>query len=174
MKGQTRHTGARAFTLVEATISVVIVGVMVVAALNTVGATRLGEYKIAASGRGLLLAQDLMAEIRQKSYEDPNAPILFGPESGEGTTNRTDFDDVDDFHNWSASPPEDTDGTDMTGLTGWARQVQVVWMNPSDLSQTVGSDQGVKRMTVTVTHNDVPMASMTAFRTSVWPGPGDE
>jgi len=172
MKERRRTT--RAFTLVEATVSIFILGVMVVVALNTVGATRLGEYKLAERCRALPLAQDLLAEILQQSYEDPNGSAVFGTESGEGTASRTDFDDVDDYHNWSASPPQNQDGTDMSDLSGWQRSVQVSWADPTDLSQTVGGDQGVKRITVTVEHDDVPVASVSAFRTSVWPGLGDE
>ena len=174
MKGQKQLKSARAFTLVEAVISVFIVSVMFVAALSMVGATRLGEYKVAESARGRPLAQDLLAEILQQPYEDANDPVVFGTESGEGTGDRSDFDDVDDYHNWSASPPQNQDGTDMNDLSGWERSVQVSWVDPRDLSQTAGTDQGVKRITVTVTHNDVPVASVSAFRTSAWPGPGDE
>jgi len=174
MKGQKQLRTARAFTLVEATVSIFILGVMVVAALSTVGATRLGEYKLAERCRALPLAQDLLAEVLQQSYEDPNGSAVFGTESGEGTASRTDFDDLDDYHNWSASPPQNQDGTDMSGLSGWQRSVQVSWADPTDLSQTVGNDQAVKRIAVTVKHGGVPMASVSAFRTSMWPGPGDE
>jgi Tfp pilus assembly protein PilV len=174
MKGQKQLRTARAFTLVEAVISIFIVSVMFVAALSMVGATRLGEYKVAESTRGLPLAQDLMAEILQQPYEDPNDPVQFGTESGEGTVDRSDFDDVDDYHNWSASPPQNQDGTDMNDLSGWERSVQVSWVDPTDLSQTMSSDQGVKRIAVTVTHDDVPVASVSAYRTSVWPEPGGE
>ena len=62
----------------------------------------------------------------------------------------------------------------MSDLSGWERTVQVSWVNPTNLSQTVGSDQGVKRIAVTVEHDNVPVASVSAFRTSVWPGLGDE
>ena len=160
----------RGFTLVEATISVFIVGVMFVAALSTVGATRLGEYKLGERCRALPLAQDLLAEILQQSYEDPNGSAVFGTEPGEGTASRTDFDDVDDYHSWSASPPQNKDGTNMSDLSGWQRNVQVSWADPTDLSQTVGNDQGVKRIAVTVKHDDVPVISLSAFRTSAWPG----
>ena len=169
MKGKKCCRNARAFTLVEATISVFIVGVMVVAALSTVGATRLGEYKVGERCRALPLAQDLLAEILQKPYENPDGSAVFCTEPGEGTASRIDFDDVDDYHNWSASPPQNRDGTDMSDLSGWRRSVQVIWVDPTNLSQTAGSDQGVKRITVTVTHDDVRVASLTAFRTSVWP-----
>ena len=170
MNGVRHFRTARAFTLVEATVSIFILGVMVVAALRTVGATRLGEYKLAERCRALPLAQDLLAEVMQRPYEDPNGSPVFGTESGEGTTSRADFDDVDDYHNWSASPPQNQDGTDMSDLSGWQRSVQVSWADPTNLSQTAGSDQGVKRIIVTVKHDDLPVASLTALRTSVWPG----
>jgi len=174
MKRVKQLRGGLAFTLVEVMISVIIVGVMFAAALNTVGSARVGEYKIGARNRGLLLAQDLLAEILQQAYDDPDDPVVFGTESGEGTSNRTDFDDVDDYHGWSKSPPQGRGGTVIPNLDGWERSVAVVWVNPADLSQTVGSNQGAKRMTVTVTHNGLPVASMFAFRTSAWPGLADE
>lgn len=163
-----------AFTLVEVMMSVIIVGVMFVAALNTVGHTRISEYKISERYRGLLLAQDLMAEILQQAYSDPSGTYVFGTESGEGTSDRMDFDDVDDYHDWSQSPPQRRDGTVIPDLTGWGRSVAVLWVNPDNLPQTSGSDQGAKRMTVTVTHNGLPVASVFAFRTSAWPGVHDE
>ena len=167
---------ARAFTLVEATVSVFIVGVMVVAALSTVGATRLGEYKVAERCRALPLAQDLMAEILQQAYADPAyGPGSFGlggDEVGDGS--RSLWDDVDDYHGWSASPPEQKDGTPITGLADWQRSVNVAWVDPMALSQVEGSESDVKRITVTVTHKNVPVASLTAFRTSVWPVLADE
>ena len=46
--------------------------------------------------------------------------------------------------------------------------MQVVWVNPLNLSQTVGSNQGVKRITVTVTHNNVPVATLFVFRTGAF------
>lgn len=163
-----------AFTLVEVMMSVIVVGMMFVAALNTVGSTRIGEYKISERNRGQVLAQGLMAEVLQQAYEDPSGPVAFGTESGEGTSNRTDFDDVDDYLDWSQSPPQRRDGTALPDLDGWGRSVAVVWVNPADLSQVVGSDQGLKRITVTVTHNGVPVASLLAWRSSAWPGLIDE
>ena len=133
----------RAFTLVEATISTVIVAVMLVAALQTVSSARLGEYKIGKQGQGLALALDLMAEIQQQTYEDPNGKAALGTEIGESTKDRRDFDDVDDYHNWSASPPEDAKGIDLPGLSGWERTVQVVWMD-SNLKTTSVTDKGIK------------------------------
>lgn len=158
---------AGGLALVEAVISMVIVSVMLVAALSTVGASRTGEHKMATRARGLLLAQGLMSEILQCAYEDPDDPgTSLGYEVGESTINRTDYDDVDDYLGWDASPPEDRDGTVIPGPDGYRRIVNVEWINPSDLEQIAGSPTGIKRITVMVRHNDVPVGSLFAIRTS--------
>lgn len=127
--------GMRAFTLVEAVISTVVVAIMLVAALNTVSSSRLGQYKLTTRGRGLALARELMAEIQQQAYEDPNGSAVFGVESGEQSTDRDDFGDVDDYHNWLKSPPEYKDGSAIPDHDGWGRSVEVVWLEPANLSQ---------------------------------------
>ena len=74
-------------------------------------------------------------------------------------------DDVDDYDGWSGSPPEYKDGTVIPDLDGWARHVTVAWVKATDLSLTSGSETNVKRITVTVTYNDMEVASLTAVRT---------
>ena len=76
MNHRLAHTGfARprraGFTLVEAAISTVLVSGLLVAALNTVGATKLGQQNTAERGHGYLLAQELMSEIMRQDYADP-------------------------------------------------------------------------------------------------------
>ena len=162
-----RPPAARAFTLAEAVVSTVIVAVMLLAAMNTLGAARIGESKIAQRYRGLHLARDLMAEILRQNYADPDDGVAsFGLELKKvGDGSRALWDDVDDYDGWSASPPQLKDGTEMTDLDGWERSVEVEWMSPWNLSLGVGSNQGVKRITVTVEHNGFPVASLVAFRT---------
>ena len=123
MKHDKQLRNTRAFTLIEAAVSVFIVGVMIVAALSTVGATRLGEYKVAESCRGWLLAQALMAEILQQPYEEPDDPVVFGLESGESIGDRLTFDDVDDYDGWTETPPQYKDGTTVPDCDGWSRTV---------------------------------------------------
>ncbi len=159
-----RHP-ARAFSLAEAIVAIAIVGIMLVAALNTVGAARLGEQKTGDRGKGMLLAQQLMAEILQQRYEEPVDIPVFGPESGEAAGSRANFDDVDDYEGWAASPPQYRDGTVIPDLVGWTRSVHVDWVDPADLAQVVGSDARIKRITVRVTRGDVPAASIAAVRT---------
>ena len=93
---------------------------------------------------------DVSREILENDYVEPDETPVFGCESSESGVSRTDWDDVDDYHLWSATPPQDRSGTVLPNSTGWQRDVVVEWVDPSDPASTVGGDQGVKRVTVTV------------------------
>ena len=155
----------RCFTLVETVLCIVVTGLMLVAALSAVAASRTGQYKIAERQRGSLLGQELMAEILAQNYIDPEGGTTFGTESGELTINRLNFDDVDDYHGWSASPPQDRDGTVIPDHEGWARQVTVKRVMEANLKQAVATDTGIKVITVTISHNGTPVATLEALRT---------
>lgn len=157
----------RALTLVEAVVSIAIIGVMLVAALNTVGASQTTQKKMGDRNRAMLLAQDLMSEIFQQSYIEPDEPDgLIGPEAEENSLKRDLFDDVDDYDGWSASPPEQKDGTALSDFDGWRRSVAVDWVNPANAAEEQGADTGVKRITVSVTFDDLPLATLVALRTN--------
>ena len=91
-----REDSGGAFTLVEVVISTLVVGVMLVAALNMLGGV-FRNYAIAQERQqGYALATALMAEILQSCYEDRGGSPVLGPEVGEGSGSRTSLDDVDD------------------------------------------------------------------------------
>ena len=169
-RGRPAPRTRRGFSLIESVMCVVIVSVMFVAVMNTVGAARMAQYKTDGRTRGSLWAQELMAEIIQQAYEDPeDGPGSIGNDSGESGGSRVDFDDVDDYDGWYASPPEKKDGTPLTALTGWSREVQVKWVNPIDVVNALASETGAKRVRVIVKHNNVPMSELVTVRTSALP-----
>jgi hypothetical protein len=106
-----------------------------------------------------------MAEILRQEYEEPDGTVSFGPESGETGTTRASFDDVDDYHNWSSSPPTSQDGTAISALDGWQRSVTIEWINPMNVSQVQSSETSAKRITVTATHDNIPVATLVAIKT---------
>lgn len=166
----------RGFTLVEAVISIVLVSVLLVAALNTTGAVKLGQYNTLTRGRAHLLAEDLMAEIMRQSYADPESvgfvdltdpslvPSALATDAGESANDRSDFDDVDDYHNWSSIPPEQKDGSIIPNLTGWARSVSIERLDPATLLLAPTSELGLKRITVSLEHDGVPVTELVAFK----------
>ena len=186
---RTCSIGRRGFSLVEAVISVILVSVLLVASVNTVGASRAGQSVTSNRSWGSTLAQALMSEILQQSYADPGlgeakmfsfdpgvdpSPMpKLGPEAGEANGTRTLFDDVDDYQGWSASPPQARNGEAILGLDGWRRTVSVTLANPVSL-MPVTKDSGAKVVTVSVTHNDNTVAELVAIRTIGLPPPLDD
>lgn len=164
----------RGFTMVEVVVSTAIVSVLLVAALNTVAAARTTEYKLAERNRALLLAQALMAEILQQAYADPIGGLSsFGLGSSEVTGNRSLFNDVDDYNAWVACPSQNKDGSTIPNATDYEQSVSVAWVNPANLSQTVGSNSGVKRIQVKISRQGRTIITLTAYRTQVWTGGAD-
>lgn len=154
-----------AFSLAETAISILLVGGLVVAALNTVGASVAGREFTRNRGRGDLLAHHLMSEILRQSYEEPVDTPTMGRESGESGGSRSSYDDVDDYDGWAASPPEDKDGIELTDLNGWERSVAVEFVDRDSLINFSASDTGVKRIIVTVRRDGVDKASLTSIKT---------
>lgn len=162
------RTASRAFTIVEAVISTVIVAVMFVAALHTVGASKLTQHKVATISRGRLLAEAMMSEILQQKYEEPDETAAFGRETGESATSREAYDDVDDYNGWSAGPPVAKDGSALVNSTGWRRSVTVERIDPVNPAEVKTTETGAKRITVTVAYRDVPQATLVAIKTVDW------
>jgi len=110
------------------------------------------------------LAAGLMAEIMARDFEEEGLPGSFGPDAGE--SDRHEFDDVDDYHNWSESPPKTAGNTasggyeDMDGTTAgrpnysnFTRSVTVSFVDiPADGGDIIGAGgpTNYKKVTVTV------------------------
>lgn len=153
--GNPRRARARtAFTLVEAVISIVIVGVMFVAALTTVGAAARGRTVQAEWREADSLARSLLGEIACTGYGATSGSLVSLVVVGGPAQDRSTWGDVDDFGGLVDSPPTDRTGVALPGLSAlWKRQVKVERVNPADASGagTGNSDYGLKRITVIVT-----------------------
>lgn len=145
-----RANGRRGYTLVEVAVSTLIMGVLVVGALNVVGSS-VKTQRVAATGLDApALGHQLMAEILALPYEDPDEPTTsIGLDTGESNITRVDFDDLDDYDGWSRIPPEAKDGTPLPNVSDWQRQAAVQYFDPST-GGTTPTDTGVKLITVTI------------------------
>lgn len=140
---------ARGFSLIEATLSIVLVGMMASAALAVVAGARRAEQMAADRARAQLLAEEVLSEIAPLKYKEAGS-LTLGVEAGESTANRNTWDDVDDANGCSESPPKDRTGVAHPGLTGWTRAVKVEWVDALDILGIGVVDGGLKRVTVTV------------------------
>ena len=156
-------------TLVEVSISTLIVGMLMLASLQSVaniGRTWTATNQL-VDGQGL--AQELIREILAQSYSDPTDPnaTTWGLESGE--TTRATFDDIDDYSGWTESPVKNAAGTALTGYTGWTRSVTVQKLATSGYTVLANgaADQGLRAITVTVTSPTGRTTTTKVYRSNV-------
>ncbi|MFG0335893.1 MAG: hypothetical protein ACF8TS_21250 [Maioricimonas sp. JB049] len=153
-------------TLTEVTISTFLVGLVIVSALS--GVTGVYKTWIACESqrKGAALARQMMSEIMQQQYKETGVLPSLGIELPETSLNRALWDDVDDYDGWS-STPEDKSGIPLAGYSGWTRSVAVDYANVSSPQNTAASDQGLKRITVTVTDPSGRQTILVGYR-SQW------
>jgi hypothetical protein len=151
-------------SMVEVVASTMIVGLMAVAALNGLGAATRSAMSTGDRAVAHGLADELMAEILQAAYRDPQGGTVFGREAGEPVGPRAAFDDVDDYDGWNRSPPQYQDGTVMPARADWRHRVQISYVDPENPSLAIGSDQGVKRIHVAIEYRGQVLAEQTAVR----------
>lgn len=158
----------RGLTLVESALAIAIVSTLLTASLGLLGSAAKARLIQSERAHGAAMARQLMAEIVQFPYHDSDASVrTFGRETGESGGSRIDFDDVDDYDGWTASPPEDKDGSVHSSHAGWRRDVVVT-------THTVADGTGfvlypmmeLKRIEVTVTDPNGKTLRMTALRSN--------
>jgi type II secretory pathway pseudopilin PulG len=163
---KTRNTLRRALSLIEVVASTMIVGMMCVAALNSLGAATRSSESTGNRAVAMGLADELMSEILQSAYEDPNQTPVLGRESGEPASPRSAFDDLDDFDGWSQSPPQYRDGTVMPNRTDWRHNVEVRRVLPTSPKVNSATEQGAKAIKVTIEYRGVVLVEQYAVRTN--------
>lgn len=148
--------------MAETIVSTLLVGMVLVGTIQVVGPTvRSGSVmadKLVASN----LARELNEEISTKYFTSPLLDDVdsMGAAVGE---NRSTYDDIDDYHGVSNSPPQNSAGTPMAHLSGWSRVVKVVHVDLDDPSVESGSYTGLKRVTVTVSKDGVQLAQVVSL-----------
>ena len=168
-----RHRHRPSLTLVEMVISTLIVSIMLVAALNAVGAARLNECRLAENQRALLLAQALMAEILCQPYSaaDEAGDVIGSADAAAAVTNRTGFNSVGYYNGWRASPPQNRDGSIIPNCDDYTQTVRVVWVDPGTLTSESNTATGVKCIQVSIERSQRQLVRLTAYRTAVWKDP---
>jgi len=152
----------RALTLVECVLALTILPLAVTAIALAVTAGQAQALEALERTRAALLAEALMEEILALPYNDPDGASNPGPEPGE--SNRTLFDNLDDFHGYSEAPGNLTDATTTaypSPFQGFARSVtcSTASVNVPDLGTTIDGLQ----ITVTVSSSGAPVVTLTRF-----------
>jgi hypothetical protein len=139
----------------------VIVSVLILMSLSSMGSIAKGRQVVTQGYQGTMLAEQLMTEVCQNRYIDPNNGTALAPAANEKSTpaSRNLFVGVGNYNGWSESPPQYKNGTTIPNFTSWTRAVAVAYITPSTMAVSA-TDTGVMRITVTVTD---PRGSVTTL-----------
>ncbi len=152
----------RGITMAETIVSTLLVGMVLVGTIQIVGPTvRSGTVmadKVVASN----LARELSDEIATKYFKSTIDDDLdfIGTESGGS---RKYYDDIDDYHGMSNTPPELSDESKLSNLVGWTRTVKVSHADLNSPGVDSGTYTGLKRVTVTVQKDGVKLAEVVTL-----------
>ncbi|TVS07643.1 MAG: hypothetical protein EA423_03595 [Phycisphaerales bacterium] len=154
-----KRTARRGLTIIEAVMSVMVTSIVLVAAMETLGLVARSRSITERHSVGVMLAEDLLAEVLSRPFDDPGTLSPIEGKSGS----RASFVSIADYHAWRASPPQDITGDELTAHAAYERRVTVTFVD-DDLNPTA-SDTGVKLITVEVFRGSFPAAKTSALRT---------
>lgn len=161
----------RGFTLIEAAITTVIVGVGFTASMELFYACTRSTVTSGQLTVATMLAANVQEALTGLSFSDPTSLVpLFGPEAGETAAT---YDDIDDFDLHTFSPPIDASLTPLSDLSQYAQIVTVAPVPLNRLSTASGvvtktTNTGALRVTVVVTYRVTPAAQPAELQRLSW------
>ncbi|WP_428940066.1 type IV pilus modification PilV family protein [Fontivita pretiosa] len=128
------HSGGHAaFTLIETSLAMAIVGLGVVAAMSLFAACTSGNRSSALMSTAMMLCTNIQEAMGGLSFADPGSGYRnFGAEANE--TDVAVYDDVDDFDRRSFNPPIDSLRQPIPELGQYTQLVSVWPIYPNKLS----------------------------------------
>lgn len=156
----------RGFTIVEVAVASLIVGVVIVPSVFMMSAVAQSYFRSAERDHAFLAAESLLAEIQSLEFDDPElGETTLGPESGESSNGRFDFDDIDDFKDWTETSLTRRDGSPLPNLESFTRTVSVNYVSFNN-NEIVRSTQPtrLKLITVEVTNSLGVSISLSTVR----------
>lgn len=131
----------RGFTLMEASLATVIVGIAFTAVLQLLAVGTMANMQSAEQTTGVNLARDVRELLLQKKY----------------TTLPT-------YNNVSYTPPQDSRGIAISELATWKQTITVQAVDPFRLTTNiVDSTPSAVRVTVTIYHNNQKVCDLSWY-----------
>lgn len=156
---------SRAFSMVEAVVASLILGVLAVAALEASAQAVDGRLRTADCLAAESFAQRLLAEIDQLKYEEPSLPVgtsTIGKDSAE--SGRSTFDDIDDYNALDQTNLTDSAGAAIPGGSGWRLRVSVERVQTFSPFNATLSETGLKRITIRLSRGSRPGVTFVVYR----------
>jgi MSHA pilin protein MshD len=149
MRGR-RERGA---TLIELTISIVVIAIAVSAVLGLLSRTAGRSADAMVMSQAVAIGEAYLEEIALKAYADPDG--------ADGETTRAAFDDVDDYNGLVDDGARDQFGAALTSLTQYRVTVSVA--TSTALTGVPQSD--AERIDVRVTYPGNGVVLLTGYKT---------
>ena len=146
---QSRH----GLTLIEVLVSLILVSTVLLVSLSASANLFRDQSSERTSVRAHELAGIILDEISVRNFRDPDDDQVFGIEPSESVSDRTTFDDVDDYHGYVSTPPTYRDGPSIGNYSGWSFAVVVERAEPtnSGIALVTIDDAPLRVVTVTCT-----------------------
>ena len=150
LKPQPRRRG---LTLLEVIISLLLTTTIVLVSVTASANLYRNQAVSADEHLARELAFQILDEVTSTDFQDGDNDRVFGNEASESTTNRSAFDDVDDYDGYTASPPTHRDGSTIVGLENWSLSVSVSKADTvaSGIVASTADDAPLRLVTVTCT-----------------------
>jgi len=159
----TRFAGprpARGMSLVEVSIALLVTAVATAACMQAATAAAKTAQTAENVRQATALTDTMMNYLVMLPFADPTTPsAALGADSGESATSPLAWTTWDDAHGWSGLPIE------QSAASGWSMQVTVGFVTMGDPLVGSGTDQGLKRITITTLRFGRPLLTRTMLVT---------
>jgi MSHA pilin protein MshD len=144
----------RGVTLVELIISMLIISIALAGVLSVMNFTTGRSADPMIQHQGIAIAEAYIEEILLQGYENPDG--------GYEGSDRSRFDDVEDYNSLPDMVVRDQNGNEISVLSSYEVRVEV--SPPKDLGPT-GKEAKAKEITVTVKHPAMGEIDLVGYRT---------
>jgi type II secretory pathway pseudopilin PulG len=148
------------FTLIEAAVATVVIGLGIVALLAAMGAGARNSQTSQQLTQAVLLTQEIREWTVALPFSDPDPGDQGKPPGSDGSSPQVFVDDLDDLMGVTYSPPRDGRGNAIAGLHDWAQTITITWLDPTDFSVTLPpGDSNLVDVRVDITYQGRQVAS---------------
>ncbi|QEF96319.1 hypothetical protein Mal15_03460 [Stieleria maiorica] len=159
-------------SMLEVIVSLTLVTTILLVSLNASATIMQHRLENGEAVESQILAGYFLDEISTLDYRETSDEAVFGPETGESATNRSTYDDVDDFAGFQQVTPTFRDGESIPGYQNWMVDVSVTPQSVfgSGFQTVADANSHFRMVAVTVTS---PEGSSQTYRVVVSNTPSD-
>lgn len=154
----------RAFSMVEATMCIVLLSGVFLASAEVVRMVGLSRAIGDERARALAVGQDLLQEVSVLPLGSDPGVIA----SENSPASRAAFATVYEYAGLTDSPPRSRNGAVLDGYSGWTRRITITTLNPGTLAPSLVPGTGMARVSVEVLRGNRVASRLSVIRAAAW------